>query len=39
MEISNKRELRPIAMNHSSDINLQEFIKIYKKCTAETNSF
>ena len=39
MKNSTKRELRPIAVNHSSDINLQEFIKIYKKCTAETNSF
>ena len=36
---SNKSELRQIALNHSSDIDLKDFIKIYKKCTAEPNSF
>ena len=35
MKISNKRELQQIALNHSSDINTKDFIKIYKKCTAE----
>ena len=33
MKILNKKEL------HSSDINLKDFIKIYKKCTAEPYSF
>ena len=39
MIISNKRELRQIALNHSPDINSKDFIKIYKKYTAEPYSF
>ena len=39
MKIPNKRELQQIALNHSSDINSKDFIKIYKKCTAEPYSF
>ena len=39
MKIPNKRELQQIALNHSSDIDFKEFIKIYKKCTAESYSF
>ena len=39
MKIPNKRELQQIALNHSSDIDVKDFIKIYKKCTAETYSF
>ena len=39
MKISNKRELQQIALNHSSDINFKDFIKIYKKCTAEPYYF
>ena len=35
MKIPNKRELRQIALNHSSDIDFKDFMKIYKKCTAE----
>ena len=38
-KIPNKRELQQIALNHSSDINSKDFIKIYKKCTAEPYSF
>ena len=38
MKIPSKRELQ-IALNHSSDINSKDFIKIYKKCTAEPYSF
>ena len=33
MKIPNKRELQQIALNHSSDIDFKDFIKIYKKCT------
>ena len=33
------KELQQIALNHSSDINSEVFIKIYKKCTAELYSF
>ena len=39
MKIQNKRELQQIALNHSSDIDFKDFIKIYKKCTAEPYSF
>ena len=35
MKIPNKRELQQIALNHSSDINSKDFIKIYKKYAAE----
>ena len=38
MKIPNKRELQQIALNHLSDINSKDFIKIYKKCTAEPYS-
>ena len=38
MKIPNKRELQQIALNHSSDIDLKDFIKIYKKCAAELYS-
>ena len=31
MKIPNERELPQIALNHSSDIGFQDFIKIYKK--------
>ena len=39
MKIPNKREFQQIALNHSSDIDLKDFIEIYKKCTAESYSF
>ena len=39
MKIPNKRELHQIALNHSSDIDLKDFIKIFKKYTAEPYSF
>ena len=39
MKIPNKRELHQIALNHSSDIHLKDFTKIYKKCTVEPYSF
>ena len=35
MKITNKRELQQIALNHSSDIDFQDFMKIYKKYTKE----
>ena len=37
--IPNKRELQQTALNHSSDIDFNDFIKIYKKCIAEPYSF
>ena len=39
MNIPNKRELQQIAINHSSDIDFKDFVKIYKKCTDEPYSF
>ena len=39
MIIPNKRELQQIAFNHSSDIDFQDFMNLYKKCTANPYSF
>ena len=39
MKIQNKRELQQIAINHSSDIDFNDFLKIFKKCTAKPYSF
>ena len=39
MKIPNKRELQQSVLNHSSDIDFKDFMKIYKKCTAEPHSF
>ena len=39
MKIPNKRELQQSALNHSSDIDFKNFMKIYKKCTVEPYSF
>ena len=39
MKISKKRELQQIEFNHSSDIDFQDFMKLYKKCDAKPYSF
>ena len=39
MKIPNKRELQQIALNHLSDIDVKDFMKIYKKYTKEPYSF
>ena len=39
MKIPNKRELQQIVLNHSSDVDFKDFIRIYKKCTAEPYYF
>ena len=39
IKILNKRELHQIALNHSSDIEFKDFMKIYKKYTTEPYSF
>ena len=39
MKIPNKRELKQIASQNSSDIDFQDFINLYKKCTAKPYSF
>ena len=39
MKIPNKTELQQIAVNHSSDIDFKDFMKISGKCTSEPYSF
>ena len=39
MKIPNKRELQQIISYHSSDIEFQDFINLYKKRTAKPYSF
>ena len=39
MKIPNKRVLQQIALNRSSDIDSKDFMKIFKKYTAEPYSF
>ena len=39
MKILNKRELQQTALNHSSDIDFKDFMKLYKKCSTEPYSF
>ena len=39
MKTPNKRELQQIALNHPSDIDFEDFMNNYKKCTTEPYSF
>ena len=39
MKIPNKTECQQTALNHSSDFDFKDFIKIYKKCTEKLYSF
>ena len=39
IKIPSKRELQQVALNHSSNIDFQDLINLYKKCTTEPNSF
>ena len=39
MKSPNKRELQLIALKYSSDIDFKDFMKIFKKYTAEPYSF
>ena len=38
-KIPNKKELQQIVLNHLSDVDFKDFIKIYKKCTVQPYSF
>ena len=38
MKIPDTLKLQQIAMNHSSDIEVQDFMNFYKKCTAKPYS-
>ena len=39
MRINNRKELQNIAINHSSDIDYNDFMRIYRECTREPHSF
>ena len=39
MKIPNKREIEQIAYNHSSDIDYNDFMNLYKKCNAKPYSY
>ena len=39
MKILNKREVQQIPVNHSSDIDFKDFMRFYKRYTAEPYSF
>ena len=39
LKIPNKIELQQIAFNHSSDMDFQDFMNLYKKRTAKQISF
>ena len=39
MKIPNKRKLLQIALKHSSGIDFQDFMNLYKKSTAKPYSF
>ena len=39
MKIANKRELQQITFDHSLDIDSQNFMNLYKKCTTKPYSF
>ena len=39
MTVPNKTELQKIAFNHSSDTDFQDFVNLYKKCTAKPYFF
>ena len=38
-KIPNKRKLQQIAFNHSLDIDFQDYMNLYKKCTSKPYSF
>ena len=39
MKSPNKREIKQTAFNHSLDIDFQDFMNVYKKCTAKSYLF
>ena len=39
IKINNKTELQNIAINHSANIDYQDFMKIYRECTKEPYNF
>ena len=39
MKINNRKESQNIAINHSADIDYNDFVKIYRECTRKPYSF
>ena len=39
MKIKKKVEIQQVAFNHSSDIDLQDFVNLYKKLSTKSYSF
>ena len=39
MKINNRKELQNTAINHSVDIDYQDFMEIYRECTREPFNF
>ena len=39
MRIINKKELQNIAINHSTEIDCKDFMKVYRECTREPYNF
>ena len=39
VKINNKRKLQNIAINHSADIDYNDFMKVYRECTKEPINF
>ena len=39
LKINNRKESQKIAIDHSADIDYQDFIKIYRECTKEPYNF
>ena len=39
MKISNRKEWQNIAINHSADIDYNDFVRIYRECTRKPYSF
>ena len=39
IKINNNKVLQNIAINHSSDIDHEDFAKIYRECTKKPHSF
>ena len=39
MKINNNKELQNIAINHSADIDYQDFYNIYRECTKKPYNF
>ena len=39
MKINNRKELQNIAINHSADIDYQDFVKIYRESTKNPYDF